>query len=431
MSLSLIGIIVGLVVLIYLAFKGQSILWVAPVCATIVALFALVEDPTINLITMWTENYMAGMANFVQTWFPAFMLGAIYGKLMEVTGAAKSVGLFLTKIFGKKQAILAVVVACGVLTYGGVSLFVVVFAIYPLAVACYREADIPNKLIPGAIACGAFTFTMTALPGTPQIQNIIPQQYYGTDAMAAPIMGVVAAIIMGVGGVIYMKWREAKLKAAGEHFHEPTNLMQFDESHLPNPIVSLIPLIAVPVLLNIVGFSLVGSLLGAVVLTMVLNYKNYKSFLQCIGDGAGGALMSVGNTAAAVGFGSVVKAVPGFAILTDILINIKGSPLISEGIATTLLAGATGSGSGGMSIALEALGEKYLATGVNPEALHRVCSIACGGMDTLPHNGAVITLLSVCGLTHKDSYIDICVTCTILPLFALAVAIIMGMIGII
>ncbi|WP_418746362.1 GntP family permease [Frisingicoccus sp.] len=434
--MSLFGIVLGLALLIFLAFKGQSILWVAPVCAAVVALLSMFEDPTINVLTMWTDNYMASMATFLQTWFPAFMLGAIFGKVMEVSGAAKSVGLWLTKLIGAKQAILAVVIACGVLTYGGISLFVVVFAIYPLAVALYREADIPNKLIPGAISLGAFTFTMTAIPGTPQIQNIIPTNYYGTTPMAAPVMGVVAALVMLIGGVVWMKMRESKLKKEGLHFVEPSNLeVMSDDTKLPNPIVSLIPLISVPVTLNLLSVPLVGSLLIAVVLTLVLNFHCAKDFPKAINDGASGGLMSIGNTAAANGFGGVVKAVPGFATLTTMLLGIPGTPLISEAISVSVLAGATGSASGGMGIALEALGPKYMELAasdpnLSPEALHRVASVASGGLDTLPHNGAVITLLSVCGLTHKDSYLDICMNCCIIPTIAVIVCIIFAMIGI-
>lgn len=358
--MSLFGIILGLVLLIFLAFKGQSILWVAPICAAVVALFGMFEDPSINVLTMYTENYMQGMANFTMSWFPAFLLGAVFGKMMEATGAAKSVGLMITRFIGAKQAILAVVIACAALTYGGVSLFVVVFAIYPLAVAVYREADIPNKLIPGPIALGAFSFSMSGIPGSPQIQNIIPTQYYGTTAMAAPIMALAAGAVMAVGGVLWMKYRERKLKAQGLHFTEPTNLEVFDESSLPNAFVSLIPLISVPITLNILKLELVASLLIAIVLTALLNYKCFRLFEKCLNEGAAGGLVSIGNTAAANGFGAVVKAVPGFTTLTSFVFGIKGSPLISEAIATSLLAGATGSGSGGISIALEALGPKYM-----------------------------------------------------------------------
>lgn len=433
--MSLFGIFLGLALLIFLAFKGQSILWVAPLCAIVVAILSSFEDSSINVVEMYTSNYMASMAAFIQSWFPAFMLGAVFGKIMELTGAAKAVGLWLTKIIGSHQAILAVVVACALMTYGGISLFVVVFAIYPIAVALFREADISNKLIPGAISLGAFTFTMTALPGTPQIQNIIPTTYYGTTAMAAPVMGLVATIVMLGLGMLWMKYREGKLRKAGEHFVEPSNVASVDDEVLPNPIVSLLPLIAVPVVLNVFGQELVVSLFVGILLAMVLNYKHASKFAAAWGEGASGGLMSIGNTGAANGFGGVVKAVPGFATLTNVLVNVPGTPLISEAIAVSCLAGATGSASGGMGIALEALGPKYAELiGTDPsvtaETLHRVASVASGGLDTLPHNGAVITLLSVCGLTHKDSYIDVGMNCCIIPTIAVIVCIIMAMIGI-
>lgn len=203
--LSLFGIIAGLALLMFLAFRGYSIVWIAPLCAALVALTG-----GLNLLEAYLGPYMAGLAGFVQTWFPAFMLSAIFGNLMDVTGAAKSIAIALTKYLGAKAAIAAIVIACAVLTFGGVSLFVVVFAIYPLALAVFEEANISRKLIPGAIALGAFTFTMTAVPGTPQIQNLIPIEYFGTSPTAAPIMGIVATLILFFGGLFYLEWRRKK-----------------------------------------------------------------------------------------------------------------------------------------------------------------------------------------------------------------------------
>ena len=190
------GIILGLVLLMFLAFRGYSILWVAPVCALVVGLTG-----GLDLLTMYKDTYMTGLSNYVKSWFPVFMLGAIFGHLMDFTGAAKSIAVWLTKVLGAKRAIASVVVGCAVLTYGGISLFVVVFAMYPLALELFREADIPRKLIPGAIACGSFTFTMTAVPGTPQIQNLIPMAYFGTTPTAGPIMGIVGALVLFFGGL--------------------------------------------------------------------------------------------------------------------------------------------------------------------------------------------------------------------------------------
>lgn len=178
------GIIIGLVLLMVLAYKGISTIWAAPICALIVALTG-----GLDLIDAYTVTYMQGFVGFTASWFPAFMLGAIFGKVMEATGAAHSVGYWVVKVLGAKRAILAVVLSCAAMTYGGISLFVAIFVVYPIALSLYREANVPRELIPGTFTLGAFTFTMTALPGSPQIQNLIPMQYFGTTPNAAPVLG--------------------------------------------------------------------------------------------------------------------------------------------------------------------------------------------------------------------------------------------------
>lgn len=425
------GIFLGLALLILLAYRGYSIIWIAPVCSLVVALTGGLE-----LLPSYTSTYMAGFVGFTESWFPVFMLGSIFGKIMEDTGAAKSIATELTYRIGKKQAILAIVLGCAVLTYGGISLFVVVFAMYPMAIAVYREANIPRRLIPGAIALGAFGFTMTAVPGTPQIQNLIPMKYFGTTPMAAPIMGLAATAVIFGGGYMYLLWKQRKLIALGEVFTEPPASERVEESEYnPNPYLSILPLIVVILALNVFKLHIVASLSIGILLAMILNFRCYKQFTGTLSSGASASVMAIINTSAAVGFGTVVKEVPGFQELTNILLGIQGSPLISEAIAVNILAGATGSASGGMGIALEALGAKYmdLATqmNINPEAFHRIASLSSGGLDTLPHNGAVLTLLAASHMSHKESYIDIFVTCTAIPVLAVIVAIIMGSFGIV
>ena len=428
----MLGIVIGLVLLMFLAYRGYSIIWVAPLTAMVVALTGGLE-----LLPAYTDTYMTGFVGFTKSWFPVFMLGAIFGHLMDYTGAAKSIAKWLTGVIGPKRAILGVILGCAVLTYGGISLFVVVFAMYPLALELYREDNISRKLIPGAIALGSFTFTMTAIPGTPQIQNLIPMDYFFTTPTAAPVMGVTAALFMFGLGYAYMVWKEKKLTARGELFTEPTNRAKVEEDPnrvLPNPFLSILPLLTVLLTLNILDWPIIIALLAGIVLAMALNFKEYKGFTKTVSAGALGSMTAIINTSAAVGFGAVVRAVPGFQSLTDLVMGIKGSPLISEAVAVNLLAGATGSASGGMGIALAALGEKYyqlaLETGISPEAFHRVASLASGGLDTLPHNGAVLTLLAITGLTHKDSYIDIAVTSLILPVLSSIPAIILASMGI-
>ncbi|WP_156290056.1 GntP family permease [Oceanobacillus salinisoli] len=425
------GIILGLIVLMVLAFMGWSIIWVAPIAAGVVALTG-----GLDLLEAYTDTYMSGFVGFAKQWFPVFMLSAIFGKLMADTKMATSIAEGLAKLMGTKRAILGVLLAAAVLTYGGISLFVVVFAIYPLALSLFREANISRKLLPATVALGAFTFTMTALPGTPQIQNLIPIPYFQTDAMAAPIMGIVAALIMGVGGYFYLIWRQKQLTTKGEVFVEPkdNSVVKVDDDHKPNIWLSLLPLAAVILTLNLLKWDIVVALLAGNILILLLNLTKFRGFVKSINEGAVSSITAIINTSAAVGFGTVVQNVPGFERLTELLMRIPGNPLVSEAVAVNLLAGATGSASGGMGIALEALGGKYYelsqTSGIDPEAFHRIASLASGGLDVLPHNGAVLTVLTITGMTHKDSYKDIAVVGIIIPIIATIVAIIMAAMGI-
>lgn len=424
------SIILGLIALMVLAYIGWSIVWIAPIAAGIVAL-----GGGLDLFDSYTNIYMSGFVSFAKTWFPVFMLGAIFGKLMEITSMASSVSLVIGKILGEKRAILGVILSAAILTYGGVSLFVVVFAVYPLALSLFRKANISRRLIPATIALGAFTFTMAALPGSPQIQNLIPIKYFDTSAIAAPIMGIICSLIMFFGGYFYLKYRENSLKKSGEVYDEP------DEKHqlvlnekTPNFALSLVPLFCVVILLNVFSFEIINALLCGIISILILNIYRYKDFIKAINTGAQGSIIAIINTSAAVGFGSVVKSVPGFQTLTHMLLNFKGSPLASEAVAVNLLAGATGSASGGMGIALEALGSKYKEIALNEniplELFHRVASISSGGLDALPHNGAVLTLLVITGMSHKKSYMDICVVAVIIPIIALIIGIIIAHFGI-
>jgi len=437
---------------------------VAPFCAAIVALLSGLDKAvdalagkTIGqyILDTYTGDYMRGTAGYFTNWFPAFFLGAVYGKVMDMTGSARSLADWLVKLIGPKRAVLAVALPCMAMTYGGISLFVVVFVIYPMGYAIYRAANLPRTLLPSVIAFGAFGITMTSVPGTPQIQNLIPIQFYGPDAvakatekltseginiptqfagsspMAAIALSIVGMVIMGVLGWLYLEWRANKCRAEGKGFVEDAKYVEVvqDRSNLPSWhwMSGLLPLIVVVVLLNFfppfysipAQQRIVPALLGGILLCCLMNISQAKSLLPAISAGANGSLVAIMNTSCAVGFGSVVRVVPGFAALTALMMTMPGNILFSQAVAVNVLAGATGSASGGMSIALSALGpqylEKALEIGLNPELLHRIASIASGGLDTLPHNGAILTLLAVSNCTHKESYFDIFLLNVLVP----------------
>ncbi|MDI6879048.1 MAG: GntP family permease [Desulfitobacteriaceae bacterium] len=440
--MAVLGILLSLGLLMFMAYRGFSVIFFAPVFAILAAIFS-----GMAIMPTYTEIFLPNLAGYVKVYFPFFLLGAVFGKAMEESGAAKAIAKAIVQKLGKRQAILAVVLSAAILTYGGVSLFVVAFAVYPFAASIFKEADIPKRLIPATIALGAFTFTMDALPGTPQIQNSIPMKFFNTDLYAAPVFGTLGAIIIFVAGIAYLEWRKRTAQAKGEgygtnHTQEPEMV---DDSNLPNPWLSVLPLISVLVVTlilqklvfpswnitswvtqapysipkgGVVGtmnnWALMIALLVGITLAIIINPGRIKgNVAKAINAGAIGSLLAVMNTASEVGFGNVIKSLPGFQTIAHALmgINSGGSPLLSEAVTVNTLAGVTGSASGGMSIALDTFGKQYLdwahRAGVNPELLHRVASMASGGFDTLPHNGAVITLLGIAGLTHKQSYKDI------------------------
>jgi H+/gluconate symporter-like permease len=375
------------------------------------------------------------------------MLGAVFGKLIELSGFSKSIVAATIGLVGRSRAILSIVLVCALLTYGGVSLFVVVFAVYPFAAELFRASDIPKRLIPGTIALGAFTFTMDSLPGTPQIQNIIPTAFFGTNTWAAPWLGTIGGVFILIVGLSYLDWRRRKAAAAGEGYG--SNLVNepepFDAARLPHPLIALLPLVLVGVcnklftdwiphlygetqsfLPSVVGsakpvvqevskvaaiWAVEGALLVGILCVLVFAWRAVMGRLAAGSQAAvGGALLASMNTASEYGFGAVIAALPGFKLVADALHTIP-NPLVNEAVTVTALAGITGSASGGMSIALGAMADTFIANanaaGIPMEVLHRVAAMASGGMDTLPHNGAVITLLAVTGLTHRQAYKDI------------------------
>jgi H+/gluconate symporter-like permease len=407
----------------YLAYKGHSVLWAAPVSATIIVLLSgLLPGGKATPLDTFLKVYMPGLAGYVTLWFPAFCLGAIYGKVMELTGSARSLGQKLIQVIGPKFAILAVIIPCLLMTYGGISLFVVVFVIYPMGYAIFRSANLPRTLLPGCIAFGAFTITMTATPGTPQIQNLIPMQFYGTTPMAAPFMSIAATIVIGFLGYFFLDSRARKFRKLGQGFIEDPDFVEAKVDYqLPSWhwLAGLLPLIMVVIVLNVFKQNIVPSLLSGIALCALINWKQWKILLPAISEGAKGSLIAIMNTSSEVAFGAVVRSMAGFALLSAAVMNMPGGILLSEAVAVNALAGICGSASGGMSAALTALGPEFLARaqaiGMNPEYLHRIASLASGGLDTLPHNGAVITLLAVSHCTHKTSYKEIGMVSAVIP----------------
>ncbi len=421
---SVIGVIIALSILIFLALKGYNLLIISLVVS---ALIAFTSGIQIN--EALTNHYIEGFINFVRNYFLIFFFGALFGKIMEDSGAARSIARGILKVTGKNSrlsVIAAMSAITAALTYGGVSLFVVVFTVVPIARPIFKEMNIPWPIFIGAAFLGSGTFTMTMLPGTPQIQNLIPTSYLGTTATAAPIVGFVATIAVIPFGLWWLKREDKKYQERKIGYEETKGNDSFQgedqEASLPF-LVSIIPSIVLLVLLNLVKIGIELSLALAVVVAGILFYKKLESPMKTFNVGAMNVAAPILNTSAVVGFGSVVSVTVGFEMMQQAIAGIPGHPLISFAIATNIIVGITGSASGGLGIAFDALGEHY-ASLVNPEALHRIAAISSGGLDSLPHNGAVVTGLTVAGLTHKEGYKPVFWICCVAPLVALVPALI-------
>mgnify|MGYP001295777132 CR=1 FL=1 len=435
--LSMIGLLGGLALLIYWTMRGMNLLVVAPVCALVVALLSgmplfpqLVGEGEANLV----GNYMNGFTGFVSSWFLMFLLGAIFGKVMEDSGAADSVSKWVVEKFGVKRAVLAVVAACAILTYGGVSLFVVAFSVYPMAVSLFKQANLPRRFIPAALAFGSVTFTMTSA-GSPEIQNWIPIEFLGTSPYAGWEVSLIVAVFMMIFGYWWLQKMIAKAVAKGEQFQARADDPVVSDKPLPHPVTGLIPLLVVLILAFIFHdglkqSALIVALLGGVISAYLLNLKYFSDFWKAVSDGTLGALIAIGNTAAVVGFGGVAKAVPAFQTIVDAMTHLPGSPLIGAAIAVSVIAGMTGSASGGQAIALPIIAPHYMDLGVNPEALHRTVAISSGALDSLPHNGYVVTTIrAICGETHRDAYPAVGALTVIVPAIGTALAVVLFSFG--
>ncbi len=441
--MSFLIVLASLCFLMFVAYRGYSVILFAPVAAMGAV---LLTDPSM-VAPMFTGLFMDKMVVFVKLYFPVFLLGAVFGKVIELSGFSKSIVAAVIKLIGPSRALLALVLVCGILTYGGVSLFVVVFAVYPFAAEMFKQGGIPKRLIPGTIALGAFTFTMDSIPGTPQIQNIIPTTFFKTDIYAAPVLGTLGGLFILIVGLAYLEWNRRKALAAQEGYG--TDLINdpapCESEQLALPLIAILPLVLVGVMNKVftmvipsiygasVSFSpavigkvspvvqqtkaimaiwaVEGALLVGIATVFVFAGRTViQKFAEGSKNAIAGALLATMNTASEYGFGAMIAALPGFLVVAQALGSIP-NPLVNEAVTVTALAGITGSASGGMSIALAAMADTFIANaqaaGIPLEVFHRVASMASGGMDTLPHNGAVITLLAVTGLTHRQSYKDI------------------------
>lgn len=432
------GIIVLFVALILfglLAFKQLNALILAPLVSIFVMLCFKMP-----VLTSLKEAFMPAAASYVTKYFLVFFVGALFGAVYQFTGAAESIARTISKASHDKFVAPIVMCITGLLTFGGVSGFVVFFVIYPIALQMFRRANLTRMLLPAAISAGCWTWSMTA-PGSPSIQNVIAMTNLGTPSTAAFVPSLIASIAEFIMIFVWLEYRARKFTKKQRFFNDPTLSRQLDPEELkddeaadlPNFIIAIIPIAVILILFNGFDIPVEGSVMAGVIVATALMFNRVKGglgqWVKVFNKGAADSGVAILNTAIVVGFGGVVQNTQGFTDLVGRVQAMNISPLVFVAIAVAICAGACGSASGGMGVAFNALKDTFLSLGVAPEYIHRISAIAAGTLDTLPHQGAQITLLGICKLTHKEAYYDIAITQILIPAITLCIFIPLAAMG--
>lgn len=426
MNTGILILLLALILFGVLAFKQINALILAP----LVTIFVIVGY-RLPVLENLKGAFMPAASSYITKYFLVFFVGALFGAVYQFTGAAESIARFLSEISKDKFVVPLVMCITGILTFGGVSGFVVFFVIYPIALQMFKKANITRMLIPAAISSGCWTWSMTA-PGSPSIQNVIAMTSLNTPSTAAFIPSILATVGEFLMIFIWLEWRARKFSNNGRYFedkllkHQLTKeeLKENESDDLPNPIIAFLPIVTILVSFNLVKLPVETSVLLGTILAVVLMFKKVSSlegWVNVFNKGASDSGVAILNTAIVVGFGGVVKNTQGF---NDLIIGLKNweiSPMVFVAITVAVCAGACGSASGGMGVAFDALTSTFLKMGIKLEYVHRIGAIAAGTLDTLPHQGAQITLLGICKLTHKEAYYDIAITQILIPFLTLGI----------
>lgn len=434
MNFSVLVLVIAIVLFGVLAFRQMSALILAPV----VTIFVIVLSGMPVLDTL-LNDFMPATSDYITQYFLIFFVGALFGAVYQFTGAAESIALAMGRLSHNHFVAPMIMCITGLLTFGGVSGFVVFFVVYPIALQMFKRANLTRRLIPAAISAGCWTWSMTA-PGSPSIQNTIAMKSLGTPATAALVPSLIATVAEFLMIFLWLEWRARSFTKKGKLFFDdslktqlsPEELEERTSENLPHPITALIPIAAIIICFNVVKLPVETSVTAGIILAVVLMFRkvaDVSHWIEVFNKGAADSGTAILNTAIVVGFGGVVEQTEGFTYLINNLQNLSISPLVFVAVTIAICAGVCGSASGGMGVAFAALTDTYKSMGVSLEAVHRIGAIAAGTLDTLPHQGAQITLLGICKLTHKEAYFDIAVTQILIPILTLVIFIPLVSIG--
>lgn len=434
--LGVIGILLGIATLIFLTWKGWHM-----GLATIAAAFVVILFNGMDIWPAISESYATAFKDFAGSWFLLFALGAIFGKVMDESGAAATISNFIVSKLGKKRIVLVVLVTTAILAYGGISVFVIMFTMYPICMALFKDADIPRKLFPAMSICMAGTTCMTFLPGAPSVPNLVPTEALGTTIYAAPVIGILGGVFVFVLDYLFFTKMIKVCAAKGEHFTAAADDVIFDlndpkqTQNLPPvwkafaPIVVLI--VAAFVLMQFLtpsNYAVVAAMTLACLVGVVLMHDKFSA-KKAVGVGFSNGFNSLVVTSSIMGFGGLVTASPTFTKVTEWILGLDMDPILLACVGINVICAITGSASGGITIFWNTLADYMISTGINTQILHRITCIACSGLDAMPYSSGIVLANEVGKTQLKDSYVYMFISNAVIPLIGLVFAIILYNIG--
>lgn len=423
--MDLIGVFISVLLLIFLIYKRVNL-----ISATFICVLVLSVTNNILFTELFMNHYAVSLASFIEKYFMVFVTNAVFGKIMEESLLAATFSKMIGKAFGDRNAVFGAMLATALLSFGGVSVFVIVFTVYPIFLATFQKADLPRKFIPACIMSSSCTFALSMMPGGAQLNNIIPVQYLGTTPLAAPAVSIACSVFAIIFLLKYFNYEFEKARKNGEHFDADDKIRKrisrFQEDAGIVPWFSALPMILIIVLINGFRMDLSYAVLAGAALALLIGYKNLRDKLVTINEGVKLVGPAMVTTAVSVGFGGAVLSCSGATIILNAIAALPINPIVSLSVAAGFAGGMTGNGGGGADIAMSLLSGSYLVMGVQPEIMHRIVAIATAGFSCLPHNGMQLTIMDTCGYTAKQCYKYIFISTVVCSICSLALANILG-----
>lgn len=423
--MSLFGVILAIVLLMVLIYKRVSL-----IPASLVGVLLLAVTSGFTFYDLVMKHYSVSLAGFIAKYFLVFVTNALFGKVMEETLLVSAFSQMIGRWFGAKNAAFGALLITMILSYGGISVFVIVFTVYPIFLATFQKADLPRKLIPACIMSASCTAPLSMIPGGAQLNNIIPAQYMGTSPMAAPVVSIIAAIVTLTFIFLYFRHVFNEARSRGEHFSVVGDVAERIKGFEKDPgipgWISILPMALIILLINGWNVDLSYAVLAGTALAVLLGWKNLPDKLHTLNQGVAKVGSASVVTAASVGFGGAVLACEGAQSILEAIAALPVNPIISLSLASSFAGVLTGNGGGGCDVAMNILSQQYLGMGVQPEILHRVVAIATAGCSCLPHNGMLITVSDTCGFSAKECYPYIFISTVVASLLGLTVTAALG-----